>query len=88
MSVSCAHHEEQLTDTKDQLRELTTSLLTLDLRDGDDLMVSRSELDETHSRCSLDLKRLLSSHVTSTRPTPPTTRDSTGVKLPKLDVYV
>ena len=80
------HHEEQLTDMKCQLREITTSLLTLDLRDGDDLMLSRSELEETHSRCSLDLKRLLSSHVTGLRQTPTPSRDSTGVKLPKLDV--
>ena len=80
------HHEEQLTDMKGELREVTTRLLTLDLAEDDDLMRSQSQLEKTLSQCSLDLKRLLSAHAADTRPTPLSSKDSTGVKLPKLDV--
>ncbi len=80
------HHEEQLSDAKKDLRDITTELLALDLNEDDDLMVVQAEMEGVVARCSLDLKRLISSRHTSTDSSSPSVRDSTGVKLPKLDV--
>ena len=58
------HHEEQLTDIKKALQEVTTSLLPLDLKDDNDLEVTLMELVKERSQCSMKLKHLLNSPST------------------------
>ena len=74
-------HEEQLTDFKKELSDIRTSLLSIDLDDGDELNTSQAKLDKALFDCSLLIKKSLKPLAHETTPI-----DSKGVKLPKLDV--
>ena len=74
-------HEEQLADFKKELSDIRTSLLSIDLEDGDELSELQTSLDKALFDCSLLIKKSLRP---LTHDLPPT--DSKGVKLPKLDV--
>ena len=80
------HYEEQLTDIKKELHDVSTTLLSLDLPGDDELMAKQKELVKIRSLNTLKVKRLLSS---SSDPPPSSTlppKDSSNIKLPKLDV--
>ena len=74
-------YEEQLTDHKKELSDIRTSLLSIDLEDGDELNTSQASLDKALFDCSLLIKKSLKPLAHETTPI-----DSKGVKLPKLDV--
>ena len=72
--------DEEMSELKVELRDISRGLFTLNLPDGDNLLVLGKKLREESLAHSLQIKRLLS------RPTPPSTSDPIGVKLPKIDV--
>ena len=74
-------HGEQLADIKKEMGEVRSSLLSLDLEEGDDLHSLQANLEKIQFDCS---RKLLQSHGSNSTPhTPP---DGKGVKLPKLEV--
>ena len=75
--------EEQLREFKQELTDISRSLAAVDLDDKDEVAVLQSTLDKTIFDNSLKLKRLLEGKATISSATP---HDSTGVKLPKVDV--
>lgn len=79
------HLGEQIADVKKQLQDVTTSVLSLEIEDDDVLFQDLASLEKGLSQCSLDLRRLVSSHSAGSSLTP-STRENSGVKLPKLDV--
>ena len=73
-------HEEQLADFK-KLSDIWTSLLSVNLEDGDELSELQTSLDKALFDYSLSIKKSLRPLLHDLPPT-----DSKGVKLPKLDV--
>ena len=74
-------HEEQLLDFKRELEDIRKCLLPLDLNDDDELSVLHIKMEKALFNNSLEIKRQLKDHVST-----PTTSESKGVQLPKLDV--
>lgn len=72
--------EEEMSEAKIGLRDISRGLFTLSLPDGDALLTFERKLCEETQSHSLRIKRLLS------KPTPTATTDPVGVKLPKIDV--
>ena len=77
-------YEEQLGDFEKELGDIRNSLLSLDLKESDELCTSQTNLEKGIFDCSLEIKKLLhaSSHAHDPAATPP---DGKGVKLPRLD---
>ena len=80
------HYEEQLTDIKKELHDVSTTLLSLDLPDDDELILKQKELVEIRSLYTLKVKRLLSPSSDPSSPSTLPPKDSSNVKLPKLEV--
>ena len=78
------YHEEQMSDTKVELRSISHDFIALDLDESNKLTELESNLQRKVSECSLKARQLLSSHSLS-RATP-MAPEHKGVKLPKLDV--
>ena len=78
-------YEEQLGDCKKEVTDIRSSLISLDLEEGDELSTLQVRLEKEVFDCSLKIKQLLhaSSHL---HVSPTTPLDGKGVKLPKLDV--
>ena len=74
-------YEEQLTDYKRELSDVRTSLLSIDLDDGDELNRLLTDLDKALFDCSLSIKKALKPLDRDSSPP-----DSKGIKLPKLEV--
>lgn len=81
------HYQEQLSDFKKELGDIRHSLLSLGLKEGDELEVSATTLDKEIFDSGLQVKKLL--FTPHARPPPEPSVESPGsmgVKLPKLDV--
>ena len=78
-------YQEQLTEFKSEHSSVRTSLLSYDVEDTSDLSRLLVRVEKGVFDCSLQIKKLLRSHATPSS-TPSSTPDSSGVKLPKLDV--
>ncbi len=79
-------YQDHISDCKKELGEIRQTLLSLGLREGDELETSINSLEREVFDCSLQLKKLI-----LTPATPPiyglnTTTASRGVRLPKIDV--
>lgn len=81
-------HEEQLLELKTELSDISKSLLSLDLEEGDELVQLQAVLSKDVFNHSLKLKRMISALKSAVTPTSSSTPDSKGVKLPKIDVPV
>ena len=75
-------HEEQLSEFKKELSDVRTSLLSLDLKDDDEVLQLQAAVEKAIFDCSLNIKKLLHARVPTSSPS----SDTKGVKLPKLDV--
>ena len=64
------------------MSDVHTSLLSLDLKDEDEVLQLQAALEKIIFDCSLNIKKLLHTRVTTSAPS----SDTKGVKLPKLDV--
>ena len=73
---------EQLAELKAEFSEVRHDLFSLDVEESSDLNVLLSRVEGSLFRCSLEIKKLLRTHT----PTPSSSSDPNGVKLPKLDV--
>ena len=84
-------YQEQASDFKKEIAELSNTLLSLTL-DGSDVLPSMVvDLEKKLFDLSLRLKELshaATAHSSSTSRTPPTPSDPKGIRLPKLDVPV
>ena len=78
------HYEERLQAHKTELKELSASLLTMNLEESDDLYTMQNALESLTSECDLMIKR-----VRLTEPPTATAHlsasDTKGVKLPRLE---
>ena len=80
-------HEEQMGDNKRDLSTTKSELISLDLEDTDELVRKQTELEQLLFDCSLKVKELLAQSTTPTSSSSThTPSESTGLKLPKLDV--
>ena len=77
-------YQEQLSDYKRDLASVYEGLLALEVGDDDERLTLHCRLEKLLFECSHQLKKLLGSHLSE--PTTVTSSDSSGVKLPKLDV--
>lgn len=77
-------HQERIADLRRELAEIRDNLLTMGLDDTDELMRNHGDLDKGIFDCTLRIKQLL--RPTKDSATSSATGDSSGVKLPKLDV--
>ena len=75
-------HQEQLSEFKKELKDVRNSLFSLDLADEDEVVQSQSAVEKAIFDCSLNIKKKLHSPTSTSSPS----SDTTGVKLPKLDV--
>ena len=75
-------HEEQISEFKKELSDVRTTLLSLDLKDDDEVLQLQAVVEKAIFDCSLNIKKLLHARVRSSSPS----SDTKGVKLPKLDV--
>ena len=75
-------HEEQLSEFKTEFSEVRRRLLSLDLEDGSELNELQARVEKGIFDCSLEIKKLLRSHLPSSSSSP----DPKGVRLPKLEV--
>ena len=80
--VVVRQHDERLQGLKSELKDVSDSLLDMELEDTDDLCTLQGRLEKLAFDCLLILKRLSSSHPTPATSTPV---DGKGVRLPKLD---
>ena len=81
-SVCLLHqHQEQLADIKREIGDINSSLLSLNLADGDKLTLLQTEVEQAIFNCSLNVKKALRS-----RDGEPSAVDGKGVRLPKLEV--
>lgn len=69
---------------KTDLKELSASLLAMNLDDHDKFYASQHELEELAFKCDLMIRKLLVTGSTPTT-TPPLAPDGKGVRLPKLE---
>jgi hypothetical protein len=79
-------YQEQLHDIKRELGDICNCLISLDLDEFDDLVTLQEHSKKQLFACSLAIKKLLFPTARPTDSVTPLTSDSTGVKLPKLDV--
>ena len=77
-------HADQLTSYRKELAAVYEELVTLDLEEEDDLFIQHTKLEKVHFACSHKVRKLLSSHTSSSVPAP--AADGKGLKLPKLEV--
>jgi hypothetical protein len=77
-------YQEQISEFRRELAEIRDSLLAMGLDDEDKLMEARAGLEKGIFECSLRVKQLL--QATKRPATSSTMSDSSGIKLPKLDV--
>ena len=77
--------QEQLRELKQELTDISRALLSQDIDERDDLMITQSTLETAIFDSSLKLKRTLSALE---RTSASAARDGGGVKLPKIDVPV
>ena len=75
-------YQEHISDCKKELGEIRQTLLSLGLREGDELETSTNSLEREVFDCSLQLKKLILTPATP----PSTTTASRGVRLPKIEV--
>ena len=81
------HYQEQLSDFKKELGDIRHSLLSLGLREGDELEASAIALDKEIFDGGLQVKKLLyTPRACPIAESPVESPSSKGVKLPKLDV--
>jgi len=82
-SDSCLiqQYQERLQTHKADLRELSNTLLSMNLEDDDALCTSRSELERLLFDCDLTVRKLLHDNASSDAPP----LSVSGVKLPKLE---
>lgn len=80
--ICLRQREEQLRELKLELNDISRALLSLDLDDGDDLMILQANLENMIFDVSL---KLLSAHE---KTSPSLATDSRGVKLPKINVPI
>ena len=78
-------YQEQLSNFKKELADIRYNLLSLGLKEGDDLLTMVNGLDEEIFGCSLQIKKLLL-FPNPTSGSLSTSSDGKGVKLPKIDV--
>ena len=78
-------YEEQLSEMKGELSDIRNGLFALDLEDTDELSETQVTVEKAVFDCALEVKKLLQSR---TLPSSKSASDSTGVKLPKLDVPI
>lgn len=78
-------YQEKMSDVKKDLSVIYEEIVTLDLDDDHDLVLEHTKLEKSHFDCSLSIKKLLSSHTTSSSSSPMAPVGKTS-KLPKLDV--
>lgn len=80
-------HEEQIGDSKRDLSAVKSELISLDLEDTDELVTKQTESEQLLFDCSLKVKELLAkSSIPTSSSSTRTPSESTGLKLPKLDV--
>ena len=79
-------YEEQLRDLKAELGKISSDLLAMDLDKSDELCQAQSRLENNIFSCGLNIKKLLASVPTTTTASAPTSVESSGVKLPRIDV--
>ena len=77
-------YREEVSDYKKDIATLHEELVTKDIADDDDLLVTHTALERQLSTTSHKIKSLLV--VIAAGTSAPATTDSAGVKLPKLDV--
>ena len=80
---SLEQYQEQLADYKKDLAVMDEDLLVMKF-DEDERLAVHSQLEKILFECSHQLKKQLASH--SSESTPTSSAESSGVKLPKLDV--
>lgn len=76
-------HEEQLCKLKQELGDVSRTLLSLNLDDKDHPMMLHTALESEIFDGSLKLKRIL---ACLEKTMSPTTSDNRGIKLPKIDI--
>lgn len=80
-------HEERIGDSKKDLSAIKTELMSMDLEDTDELVVKQAEIEQLLFDCSLKVKELLAkASIPTSSSSTHTSTESTGLKLPKLDV--
>ena len=72
-------HEEQISEFKNELSDVRTSLPSLDLKDDDEVLQLQTAVEKAIFDYSLNIKKLLHARVRSSSPS----SDTKGVKLPK-----
>ena len=77
-------HQEKIADLRRDLVEVQDSLFKMGLDDTDKLMGVLAEMEKGIFECSLRIKELLQPSKDPTAASTPS--DSSGVKLPKLEV--
>ena len=79
--------EEQLSDIKAELSDVSKSLLTMDVDDSDALCVMQVKLTKEIFECGVMIKKqLLPPHAAASDPSSTPAPEGKGLKLPKLDV--
>ena len=84
--ILLSQYQEETSNYKKDIAALYEELIAKDIADDDELFVSHSALERQLSTTFHKIKSLLVLVVPSTDAPTPATTDSTGVKLPKLDV--
>ena len=79
-------HEEQLLELKIDLRDIRTTILGLDLEDTDPLTEEQSSVESAIFECSLAIKKQLHSNREEDGSPTTSSTNSSGVRLPKLEV--
>ena len=74
-------YQKRLQTHKADWRELSSTLLSMNLEDTDALNATQNGLEKLIFDCDLRIRRLLPNHTSSDAPPPP----ASGVKLPKLE---
>ena len=78
-------YREQLRDLKAELGKISSDLLAMDLDESDELYQAQSRQENNIFSCGLKIKKLLAS-VPTTTSSAATSVESSGVKLPRIDV--
>ena len=79
-------HEEQLLELKINLRDIRTTILGLDIEDTDPLTEEQSSVESAIFECSLAIKKQLHSNREENDSSTTSSTNSSGVRLPKLEV--
>ena len=86
LDVYLQQYEEQVRDLKAELGKILSDLLAIDLDESNELCRAQSRLENNIFSCGLKIKKLLTSVPTTTTASAPTSVESSGVKLPRIDV--